>query len=250
MPDDRLKADAYFAVVPEWVIDSVSPRALQVYAYLRRYANYETLVAWPSRKTLAERCNCGATTIKRAVQELRDAGAITTEPRFDETGEQTSNLYWLHAAPPMDTRGAADGPPRGAADGPPPRAADGPLSKATFELKPLEQEGSAPPRKRDYLWESFVAVHGEPATDTERGKYNRTVALLREAEVTPDEYPLLVVAYTTKHGDGLQPGVATIAQRVGELRHYVAQGPVRGPSKVDQARWRARQAIGDADDTR
>ncbi len=244
MPDDHLTADAYFAVVPEWVIDSVSARGLQLYAVLRRFADYSKLQAWPSRDLLAIKCGCSVKTIDRTLAELVEAGAVSVESRFHEN-QQRSNLYQIHAIKRGDTSVAPRGDMSVAQGGDTSVA----QNDSHLELEPIEQEGGAPLRKRDYLWESFVAVHGEPATKAERGKYNRTVALLKEAKVTPDEYPLLVIAYTTKHGDGLQPGVATIAQRVGELRHFVAQGPVRGGSKVDEARWRARQAIGGTDDT-
>ena len=87
----------------------------------------------------------------------------------------------------------------------------------------------------------FVQVHGEPASTSERGKYNAVVKKLRAADVTPEEYPLLVVAFTTKHG-GLQPGVPTVAERVGELRHFVARGPIQNRSLdelAEEQRWDA-----------
>ena len=91
------------------------------------------------------------------------------------------------------------------------------------------------PKKRspDLLWESFVEIHGQPATKSERGKYNRAVANLREADVTPDEYPALVAAFTMKN-NGLQGAPMTIAERVGELRHFVNRGPIRTAS-IDDA---------------
>lgn len=94
-------------------------------------------------------------------------------------------------------------------------------------------------RPRDLLWEVFVEVHGEPATRSERGKFNATVKKLREADVSPEEYPRLVAAFSTKH-DGLQPGITTVAERVGELRHFVARGPIQSGTVEDlaeQQRW-------------
>ncbi len=94
-------------------------------------------------------------------------------------------------------------------------------------------------RKRDELWDMFTQIHGDPATKTERGKYNHIVKQLRDAKVTPDEYPSLVAAYVRKH-DGLQPAAATIANRVGELRHYRDRGPVTVP---DEAEARNQEAM-------
>ncbi len=85
-----------------------------------------------------------------------------------------------------------------------------------------------PPRKRDYLWEVFTRVHGEPATRSERGKYNRFIGKLREATVDAEEYPVLVSAYVSKYG--LQPAAGTIAnERVGEMRQYRDRGPIVAP---------------------
>ena len=101
---------------------------------------------------------------------------------------------------------------------------------------------------RDLLWESVVEIHGEPATKSERGKYNKAVAELREAKVTPDEYPSLVLAYTSKY-DTLQPAVMTVAHRVGEMRHFLSKGPIRSVSleAVRDEQWAreydARQAL-------
>jgi hypothetical protein len=96
-------------------------------------------------------------------------------------------------------------------------------------------------RPRDLLWDSFVAVHGDPATRSERGKFNAVLKKLREADVSPEEYPGLVAAFSTKH-NGLQPGITTVAERVGELRHFVARGPIQSGTVEDlaeQQEWAA-----------
>ncbi len=90
------------------------------------------------------------------------------------------------------------------------------------------EEGDKSPRKRDELWEVFIQIHGEPASKSERGKFNKIVAQLREAQVTPVEYPSLVAAYVSKYG-GSQPAAATVANRVGEMRNYAAKGPMQAP---------------------
>jgi len=89
-------------------------------------------------------------------------------------------------------------------------------------------------RPRDHLWDMFTQIHGNPASKSERGKYNTVVKKLRDADVTPDEYPTLVAAYCRKYPD-LQPAVATIAERIGELRHYRDRGPIRPPD-ADEVR--------------
>ena len=83
-----------FEMVPHWVMDhpNVSLRGLQVYLFLRRYADYETGQAWPSRKTLATEIGVSVSTLDDAIANLRTIGAVTVTERFGERGQQ-SNLY-------------------------------------------------------------------------------------------------------------------------------------------------------------
>ncbi len=102
----------------------------------------------------------------------------------------------------------------------------------THESPPVLSRPSTPvlkgdkPPHRDTLWESFVEIHGEPAHKNERGKFGRYVSMLREAGVDADEYRNLVAAYMAKYDD-LQPAVATVVNRIGEMRHFLANGPVK-----------------------
>ena len=77
----------------------------------------------------------------------------------------------------------------------------------------------------DALIAAVIEVHGQPATQTEWGKFHRAAKTLAEADVTPDEYSGLVAAYVSKH-DGNQPAVLTVSQRVGEIRQYRDAGPM------------------------
>jgi Helix-turn-helix domain len=99
---EKVIQEAYFAIVPEWVIDAnISDRAVRLYAALARYANAEHQ-AWPSRATLADRLRCSAASVDRAILELVSAGALTTTARFvPGTTERTSNLYTLKVSAPV-----------------------------------------------------------------------------------------------------------------------------------------------------
>jgi hypothetical protein len=83
-PADVYAADGYFAVIPEWVLDSgISSRAVHLYALLRRYADQRTGMAHPSRKTLAGRLGVSdEKTVDRATEELVAVGAIRVRPRY------------------------------------------------------------------------------------------------------------------------------------------------------------------------
>lgn len=88
-----------FAQIPEWIIDAdISDRAVRVFAVLNRYAN-DAGYAFPGRTRMAQRCLCSSASIDRALNELRDIGAITSVQRI-ENGAIIGNDYWLWPATP------------------------------------------------------------------------------------------------------------------------------------------------------
>lgn len=83
------------AIVPLWLIRAadLSNRALRLYSLIAaEYADYVTGNAWPSRRTLAKALGTSPKSIDRALDELKQRGALTVEPRYDQQG-QTSNMY-------------------------------------------------------------------------------------------------------------------------------------------------------------
>ena len=72
------------------------PRARLVLQVLALHCNKEG-ECFPSIKTIASKCGYGISTVKRALDELVEAGYIIKQARFDErkNGGQTSNLYTL-----------------------------------------------------------------------------------------------------------------------------------------------------------
>ena len=91
----QVTSDVRFSIVPEWLLDAdITDRAVRVYAILARYADNETMQAFPSRETLAKRANCHWRSIDRAIDELVELGAITKHHRkLGETYQ--SNVYTL-----------------------------------------------------------------------------------------------------------------------------------------------------------
>jgi hypothetical protein len=91
----QVTADLKFSIIPEWVLDSdLSHKAVRVYAILARYADNETLTAWPARATIAAKCRSTVKSVDRAIAELVAYGAVTKQFRRDEQG-QHSSLYTL-----------------------------------------------------------------------------------------------------------------------------------------------------------
>lgn len=74
----------------------LKPRARLVLQCLIYHANKDGF-CFPSIKTIAAECGYGLSTIKRALNDLCEAGYIEKTARFDErkNGGQTSNLYAL-----------------------------------------------------------------------------------------------------------------------------------------------------------
>ena len=78
------------------------PRARLVLQVLVLHCNKEG-ECFPSIKTIAAKCGYGISTVKRALDELVEAGYIVKQARFDErkNAGQTSNLYTLCAEAPQ-----------------------------------------------------------------------------------------------------------------------------------------------------
>ena len=98
---DNLNTDLRFSIIPEWILDAkVSDRAIRVYSILARYADNETLQAFPSRETLAKRAHCHWRSIDRAIEELIKLGAVSKAHRKNNESYQ-SNVYTLRRVLPQ-----------------------------------------------------------------------------------------------------------------------------------------------------
>ena len=75
---------------------ALKPRARLVLNCLIMHANKDG-ECFPSIKTIAAECGYGVSTVKRALNDLCEAGYLQKQARFDERkkGGQTSNLYTL-----------------------------------------------------------------------------------------------------------------------------------------------------------
>jgi len=75
---------------------NLKSRAVLVMNYLVYRAN-NAGTCFPAIKTIAKECHIGVNTVKRALDDLVDAGYVQKEARFIEAknGAQTSNLYTL-----------------------------------------------------------------------------------------------------------------------------------------------------------
>lgn len=151
----NIHTEVRFSIVPEWVIDAeITDRAVRVYALLARYADSETLQAFPSRETLAKRAGCHWRSIDRAIDELVKLGAITKTHRRNGDSYQ-SNVYTLRRvltqlSPPTDT--AVQGVLTGESVG---TDTAGNLT-ITTELEPIELEPLKSKKRNHKLPEDWV----------------------------------------------------------------------------------------------
>ena len=72
----------------------LSHRASSVYMYLKDRADRDGK-CWPAIKTIARELGLSSSTVKRALDDLCQAGLLTKETRWRENGGRTSNLYRL-----------------------------------------------------------------------------------------------------------------------------------------------------------
>lgn len=208
-----------FSMIPMWIIDSVSPRAVVVYAVLRFRAGQKD-AAFPSMETIGADARCSADVARRAVRELEAAGALVVEERPGR-----SSLYRCADGPLANTPGVSSPP----ADTPaPPRESAGPTpresasqnhikvnqiqepdkslpalragspveivsetSEATGDLaETVEDALPARTRPRDPIFETVAAVcfgadDWSGLTSRERGMANRACKELRAVNATP-----------------------------------------------------------------
>ena len=81
MSKGKIYSDEYFAILPEWVLYApVSSNAIRLYAVLRRFADKQN-TCYPTRKTIAERCQFSPASVDRAVEELKAVGALQVTQR-------------------------------------------------------------------------------------------------------------------------------------------------------------------------
>ena len=72
----------------------LSHRAVSVYLYLANMVN-ENNECWPAIPTIARDLKLSESTVRRAIQDLREAGLVETTPRYRKSGGNRSLLYKL-----------------------------------------------------------------------------------------------------------------------------------------------------------
>lgn len=143
-PDEQ--SSLQFAMVPLWVMESVTPSSVMVYLWLHSYTSAASAVAFPARKTLAERAGLSINTVDKALRELRDAGAIRIIPTYRGDGSQGANRYQIMPGMPPKSGGTH---PNDMGRGVSPSRGEGyPLAMGKQEPEPINQNQLEPEGER------------------------------------------------------------------------------------------------------
>ena len=100
------KVKGFFKVFTAQFLGKISAKAKVVYIYLCRLFGQEKQ-AYPAHKTTAEACGISLSSVRKAIDELEQAGFIERKPQYRDNGGQRANLYTLTETDPasdeMDT---------------------------------------------------------------------------------------------------------------------------------------------------
>lgn len=94
--ESRVEPDPFIAI-PIPVFDRLAGYhdLLALYVAIKKHYNFDSGTAWPSHKRLSLMIGVSQRTVIRYTQKLVELGVLEVEPRFDERGQQTSNVYRL-----------------------------------------------------------------------------------------------------------------------------------------------------------
>lgn len=163
-----------------------------------------------SYKTLEAKTLLDEETIRRAIKTLVELGELEVIKTGD--GRQPTDYrvpmtrHPQNEDPQNADLGSSDNPPQGPRHGDPHQSVLYPSGSIAAPAAPT-QNGS----KRDEVWDAVMAVCGispdeqAKATKGERGKWNKAVAALKEADATPAEISRRARLYRLAHTTPLTP---------------------------------------------
>lgn len=94
MGEDRITGTP-FAIVPVWVLKNtdLSDRAVRLYGVIYGYVG-ENDRAWPLQSTLADDLGCSLSSLKTALKELVDIGAVVRTPRYRDDSNEIIGCWY------------------------------------------------------------------------------------------------------------------------------------------------------------
>lgn len=185
----QIVSEFYFSIVPEWLIESnVSDNALRVYSALYRFADKDDGTCWPSIATIGAKCNKSSSSVKRAIKELKELGAIEVKERYLEDQGQTSNLYILKLNPAFKS----DTPPQT-------KSEQGGSSNMTHKPKSINQSHIISEKtNKGEIYLALCENLWQPKTKNEISSFNKVAKDLSEVNATAEQVKDRVFIYKKK----------------------------------------------------
>ena len=79
-----------------WKVEGLNSSTKFVLIALCDFADKDNYLAYPSHNTIAKRTCLSVSSVQRAIKTLLDLGLISYRHRYDEQGNQRSNLYKIN----------------------------------------------------------------------------------------------------------------------------------------------------------
>lgn len=174
-----MTAPAGFVMVPAWLLAAQpSGNAVLIYTTLARYGTFNTYAGTydecrPALATIAADSGLSESSVKRAISELLELGAVTRRLRFAEDGRTPlPTAYTVHVGALVKPTGSTDGPRGGSAREP---GVGPPVSR--------DQE---PHTKNQNTQSPVLALVGEPARNVGGSVSARASASGRATRIPED----------------------------------------------------------------
>jgi len=187
-----------FTIVPHWLLEVLKPLELATYVALGQYADNKTKECWPSVSKLAEDIGRSRQSTIKALQGLEDKGVIEVKQRFKDKGEQTSNLYILKLS-----RGVSRKLNRGGKENFTGRGIENftrTISNITISNE-LYFDTYKKEIQKEYVDTLVTVFNLTNITKNKWGQIYNTAKQLFEAEIYPNQIPLLVKNCVLTYGE-------------------------------------------------
>ena len=196
MTSDNLNTEnnTTFAMVPTWLLKSgISANAIMLYGILWSYANRETGECFPSRARLANDMNMSKDTVRRALKQLTEIGAVVVSER-----DKGSTLqYTLIFSDPTHKSKELHESKQGDSTEANTEVAREQTITITKELNPFEQDVVAlQSANKNDIWKALEQVMGyQPTTKGEKSNWGKVCKELVEMNVGPHDILERATAY-------------------------------------------------------
>ncbi len=197
-----------------WEHAPYSGSELLVLLALCDFANDEG-ECFPSQATLAAKTRMSERQVRRIIKQFEIDGAVRKE--VEQDGKRRRNRYWISIGQDVLSLGLTAGH-------------DESLREDTVmapepSIEPSEEPSPAAPSKeqRDRVWDSLVEVFSQPATQSDRRRFGKTVReLLTDTTLTPEQVAVAIPFRALRFRE-VWPGLTLTLEAL--VKHWSALAP-------------------------